>query len=71
MKAEAAIRRDALYCKEPSNKPGEYAGKHTYLHVPFHQKDKAKALGARWDSLARQWYAPAGKDLTQFYGWIK
>jgi len=36
----------------------------TYLTVPFAQKDKAKALGARWDGAAKRWFVPAGVDLT-------
>ncbi len=39
-----------------------------WLDVPFEEKDRAKAAGARWDSAARCWYAPrAGmKDLEQW-----
>lgn len=33
----------------------------TWLAVPFARKDEAKQLGARWDNLSKQWYAPAGK----------
>ncbi len=29
-----------------------------WLDVPFAGKDRAKALGARWDPAARSWYAP-------------
>jgi hypothetical protein len=29
-----------------------------YLDVPFGEKDKAKALGARWDPAAKRWYDP-------------
>jgi hypothetical protein len=29
-----------------------------WLDVPFADKDRAKALGARWDPAARSWYAP-------------
>jgi len=36
---------------------GPQAG-HAYLDVPFAEKDKAKALGARWDPQARRWYDP-------------
>lgn len=43
---------------------------HTYLDVPFKEKDEAKALGARWDIAARKWYVPAGKDLTLFHAWL-
>lgn len=42
----------------------------TYLAVPFAKKDKAKALGARWDSAARQWYVPPGIELTPFREWL-
>lgn len=31
-----------------------------YLDVPFDEKDKAKAVGARWDPRAKRWYAPNG-----------
>lgn len=42
----------------------------TYLTVPFAQKDKAKALGARWDAVQKQWYVPAGLELTSFQAWL-
>ncbi len=41
-----------------------------FLEVPFSQKDKAKALGARWDSAARKWYAPPGADMALFGPWV-
>ena len=42
----------------------------TYLVVPFKDKDQAKALGARWDSAAKKWYAPEGKDVAVFNAWL-
>jgi exodeoxyribonuclease VII large subunit len=42
----------------------------TYLTVPFPQKEKAKALGARWDAVQRQWYVPAGLELALFGDWL-
>lgn len=42
----------------------------TYLAVPFSQKEKAKALGARWDAAQRQWYVPTGLDLSLFSAWL-
>lgn len=42
----------------------------TYLTVPFSQKDKAKALGARWDTAQRQWYVPGGLELAPFQAWL-
>jgi hypothetical protein len=37
--------------------------------VPFSEKDKAKALGARWNSERKAWYVPDGKDITPFKQW--
>jgi len=42
----------------------------TYLTVPFKDKDAAKALGARWDAVQRQWFVPDGRDLTAFTLWL-
>jgi hypothetical protein len=39
------------------------------LKVPFSEKDKAKALGARWNSERKAWYVPDGKDITPFKQW--
>jgi exodeoxyribonuclease VII large subunit len=42
----------------------------TYLNVPFKDKDSAKSLGARWDSAARQWFVPEGRELAPFSAWL-
>ncbi len=42
----------------------------TYLNVPFNQKAEAKAKGARWDSEARKWFVPIGRDLEPFTSWL-
>lgn len=41
-----------------------------YLNVSYAEKDKAKALGARWDPNRRSWYAPAGLDPLIFEAWL-
>lgn len=41
-----------------------------YLNVPYSEKDKVKALGARWDATPRQWYVPEGVLLTPFEPWL-
>lgn len=41
-----------------------------YLNVPFEEKDEARLLGARWDSYAKAWYSPLGKDLKLFSKWL-
>ena len=42
----------------------------TYLNVPFKDKAEAKAKGARWDSEARKWFVPMGRDLDLFSTWL-
>ena len=41
----------------------------TYLHVPYEERQEARKLGAWWDTQARSWYAPPGKDLAAFEKW--
>ena len=41
----------------------------TYLYVPYKEKDKAKALGAKWDADKKLWYAPEGTDLKPLERW--
>jgi hypothetical protein len=40
------------------------------LNVPFHEKDQAKALGARWDPGRKLWYVPNNVDSSPFNKWI-
>jgi putative DNA primase/helicase len=42
----------------------------TYLAVPYADKDRAKALGAKWDRQAKAWFAPAGTDLQPLSAWL-
>lgn len=42
----------------------------TFLHVEFREKDAVKRLGAFWNADQRQWYVPAGRDLTPFARWL-
>ena len=42
----------------------------TYLTVSFKDKDAAKALGARWAGVQRQWYVPEGRELAPFAQWL-
>ena len=46
------------------------AEKKTFLAVPFEEKEDAKALGAKWDGVAKSWYAPEGVDLAPLQKWI-
>lgn len=40
-----------------------------WLHVPYKEKDQAKALGARWDATEGKWYVPEGSDPSVFQRW--
>jgi hypothetical protein len=39
------------------------------LNVPFHDKNEAKALGARWDPQRRLWYVPDNIDASPLRKW--
>lgn len=52
----------------PSERPPLMTGK-TYLNVPFPEKDRAKALGARWDPVERKWFT-SSEDLGPFARWL-
>lgn len=41
-----------------------------YIAVKYNDKERAKALGARWDMAKRQWYIPAGIDITKFLDYL-
>ena len=43
----------------------------TFIQVPFHEKDEAKLLGAKWDRQAQSWYVPAGVDEGRFAKWAQ
>ncbi len=40
------------------------------LVTSFAEKDQAKALGARWDAVRKQWYIVDVADLAPFMRWI-
>jgi exodeoxyribonuclease VII large subunit len=42
----------------------------TYLVTAYADKDRVKALGARWDAARRQWYVPTDRDITPFTPWL-
>lgn len=41
-----------------------------YLQVPYEEKDKAKSLGAKWDTNRKKWYVPDGLDKKPFAKWL-
>ena len=40
------------------------------LVVPFQDRDKAKTLGARWDTTLRVWYVVNHPDLRRLARWL-
>ena len=42
-----------------------------YLECPYHEKERVKEHGARWDNILRRWYAAPGTDLKPLAPWIK
>lgn len=49
---------------------GENERMRTHLKVSFAEKDKVKALGARWDPALKVWYVENVPDLARFAAWI-
>lgn len=41
-----------------------------YLTTSFKEKDRVKALGARWDPAVSKWYVPEGEPLEPFAAWL-
>jgi len=57
---------DDILSKEETN---NIQDKKIYLHVPYSEKDEAKALGSRWDSKKRQWYITENLYTSAFMRW--
>lgn len=78
MNAVAQARKDRAEAPTPDNRKqaalDAYARKiptdaRLFLTVPFQEKDKVKALGARWDADSRRWYVDNRQDTTAFGQW--
>lgn len=72
----ASIHQAAL--PDPSRKPEvthslpeqDLAKERVDLVVPFKDKEAVKALGAKWDTKGKTWYAPEGTDLKPLAKWM-
>ena len=45
-----------------------------WLTVPYAEKDKARALGARWNPKVKSWFIPRDMAIEPFelwLGWVK
>lgn len=42
----------------------------TFLQAAYKDRERVKALGARWDPGRRQWFVPEGRDLAPFATWL-
>ena len=54
-------RKDFLKWKESA--PPEDKSGHQYLNVPYDDRNKAKAAGAKWDADKKKWYVPGGSEV--------
>ncbi len=45
------------------------AASRVYLNVPFAEKEKAKAAGAKWDADKKKWYAPTPEAAQKLAKW--
>jgi hypothetical protein len=41
-----------------------------YMNVPYAEKDQAKALGARWNPIKKQWFIESPESLQPFLRWL-
>ena len=53
-----------------TNQIGDVMKERITLNVRFEDKDKVKALGARWDADQKTWYIPLGLETSPFALWI-
>jgi hypothetical protein len=58
-----------LVLGEPATE-GSNAMPPTDLNVPFHEKDDAKRLGARWDAARKTWFLPDCTETASFTKWL-
>lgn len=68
-KEHGVVKETAMEVPETA-RAAEPALTKTYLHVPYREKESAKACGAFWDSKQKQWYAPEGVDLAPLRQWF-
>lgn len=71
--AQAAAATKAVSQAGKANGPKptpRLASERTDLKVSYAEKDKAKALGARWDATRRTWYIEVGTELAPFRDWL-
>jgi hypothetical protein len=53
-----------------SDKAHDIAAEDIYLDVPFSDNEEAKKLGAKFDTLSKKWFIPAGLGLNLFGKWL-
>ena len=41
-----------------------------FLTASYADREKVKALGARWNPAEKRWYVPDGRDLSPFAAWL-
>ncbi|MCL2029797.1 MAG: zincin-like metallopeptidase domain-containing protein [Deltaproteobacteria bacterium] len=61
--AQAAVAQAAALA------PAGPAAERVWLKVPYAEKNKAKAAGAKWDGTAKLWFVPAGTNPEPLARW--
>jgi hypothetical protein len=54
---------------EPADN-GRNAVPPTDLNVPFHEREDARRLGARWDAVRKTWFLPDRTETAPFTKWL-
>ena len=42
-----------------------------YINCPYSEKEACKALGGKWDRIAKSWYVPSGINPSRFVRWVQ
>ncbi len=66
--AENKVRNEKLF-QEVDFVPEIEDDRKNFIDVPYRDKDKVKALGAKWDIQNKSWFIPAGLDKSKFAEW--
>jgi antirestriction protein ArdC/phage/plasmid primase-like uncharacterized protein len=73
----AQVRREEVAARAPLDVQSseqeairEPADQKVFLAVPYREKGRAKAAGAKWNSEAKLWYAPEGADMAKLKTWL-
>ncbi|GAB6053098.1 hypothetical protein JCM17960_19180 [Magnetospira thiophila] len=67
--ADEKTQQEDKTMETPEQTKTEQPKTRVWLDVPYAEKDRAKAAGAKWDRRAKSWYAPDGADPEPLAAW--